>query len=182
MKRSVLVLALLLVASSSGAAEDDKDNRVTARLAPRNEVPAVSSPDARGGFRARIDPATLTIEFELAFEGLQSDVIMSHIHFAQPNVNGAIMTWLCGTSITTPPTPGPAGTPTCPGPRAGAFAGTISAANVQVVAPQGLSSTLSAEERFARMVEAIRDGLAYVNVHTLQSPGGEIRGQLRARD
>jgi hypothetical protein len=30
----------------------------------------------------------------------------------------------------------------------------------------------------AQFVEALEDGLAYVNVHTPRFPGGEIRGQL----
>lgn len=179
MKKGVLALALLLVATSSpvavGAEEDDK--RVTARLAPRNEVPAVSSPAARGSFRAEIDDDARSIEYELKFEGLQADIIMAHLHFAQPNVNGAIMVWLCGTSITTPPTPGPAGTQTCAGPRAGMVSGTVLPGQIQTIATQGIASG-----EFEELVDAIRHGLVYVNVHTTQSPGGEIRGQIRVRD
>jgi hypothetical protein len=40
---------------------------------------------------------------------------------------------------------------------------------------------LSASQRFARVVTAIRDGVAYANVHTQQSPTGEIRGQIQVK-
>jgi hypothetical protein len=47
--------------------------------------------------------------------------------------------------------------------------GTITAANlVGALAGQPLSA----------LVEALSSGGAYVNVHTQQNPGGEIRGQI----
>ena len=53
--------------------------------------------------------------------GLQANVTQSHIHFAQRNVNGGIVVWLCGTATN----PGPAGTQTCP--QSGTITGTIHA-------------------------------------------------------
>jgi hypothetical protein len=32
---------------------------------------------------------------------------------------------------------------------------------------------------FAQLIELLRGGLAYANVHSTMSPGGEIRGQIR---
>lgn len=171
MKTGVLALALLVATSpafASGASEDD--DRVTARLAPRNEVPAVSSP-ARGAFRADIDKVAQTIRYTLAYEGLQANIVMSHLHFAQRDVNGGIVVWLCGTATN----PGPAGTQVCP--QSGTVSGTIMPANIQTVAAQGIATN-----EFDELVAAIRSGLVYVNVHTVQSPGGEIRGQLKGDD
>lgn len=171
MKTGVLAFALLLAATThpATAAASEDDNRVTARLAPRNEVPAVSSPAARGVFRAKIDRDA--IDYELTFEGLQANIIMSHLHFAQRDVNGAIVVWLCGTATN----PGPAGTQVCP--QSGTISGTIVPANIQTVTSQGIATG-----EFDELVAAIRSGLVYVNVHTVQSPGGEIRGQLKADD
>lgn len=181
MKTGVLALAVLLLAAGgparAGEASKD-DDEVSARLAPKNEVPAVSSPAARGVFNAKIDAAARTIDYELSFVGLQADIIMSHLHFAQRDVNGAIVVWLCGTTAT-PTSSGPAGTQTCAGPREGTIGGTIRPTQVQTVAPQGIAT---GDAGFDRLVRAIRDGLVYVNVHTVQSPGGEIRGQLKADD
>lgn len=143
--------------------------RVRAELQGLNEVPAVSTP-ASGRFRAVIDERGERVSYELSYSNLQADVLMSHIHIRQPDVNGGIMLWLCGTSSN----PGPAGTQVCPGPRDGVVTGEFTAADVQLVMTQGI-----APGEFAEVIQAIRNGIAYVNVHTQQSPGGEIRGQVR---
>jgi hypothetical protein len=160
----------LAVAPSLGADDDNRGgNRIAATLRPTNEVPAVSSP-ARGRFSAVIhDDRTIT--YELSYEGLQAPVLMSHIHFAQRNVNGAIVVWLCGTAVT-PANRGPEGTQTCP--QSGTITGTITPANIQTVPSQGIATG-----EFDELEAAIRAGLAYVNVHSVQSPGGEVRGQIR---
>jgi hypothetical protein len=173
MKKGLITLAMLLAAANSWAANDDDDRRarrLSASLHSHNEVPAVSSP-ASGRFKAAIDDANEMIRFELSFDGLQAAVVQAHIHFAQPNVNGGIMVWLCGTTAT----PGPAGTATCP--QGGTVEGTIDAADIGLITAQGI-----APGEFKEVAAAIRAGLAYVNVHTSQSPGGEIRGQIRVRD
>lgn len=159
-------------ATGGGAAWADGPRRVSAALEPSQEVPAVSSPNAGGRFTAVIDDVARTIDFEESFGGLQAPVLMSHIHMAQPGVNGGIVVWLCGT---TGNFAGPTGTQTCP--QDGTVRGTLRPENIQTVTTQGV-----APGDFAELVAAIRSGLAYVNVHTQQSPGGEIRGQLREGD
>ena len=95
----------------------------------------------------------------------------SHIHVAQRAVNGSVVIWFCQTTTN----PGPAGTQTCP--QSGTITGTATAANVVAgsIAPQQLTAGDLAE-----VIRAIRGGVAYANVHTNLSPGGEIRGQIRA--
>jgi hypothetical protein len=53
--------------------------------------------------------------------------------------------------------------------------GTISAADVGT----GSSAQGVAAGEFEEFIAAIRSGNAYANVHSTQSPGGEIRGQLK---
>ena len=141
--------------------------KVHANLEPSNEVPAVSSP-ASGHFSAVINEDTESIDWELTFEGLQATITQSHIHFAQPNVNGNIVVWLCGTATN----PGPSGTQVCP--QSGTISGVITGSNIQNQPTQGI-----APGEFDELVAAIQRGLAYANVHTSQSTGGEIRGQIR---
>lgn len=170
MKYGVLALAMLLAAVPSWGKDGDKDNRLAARVSGANEVPAVSTP-GRGSFQATIDETARAIDYEFTFEGLQANVLQSHIHFAQKNVNGAIIVWLCGSATN----PGPAGTQLCP--QSGTISGVITPANILTVSTQGMATG-----EFEELVAALRAGLAYVNVHTVQSPGGEIRGQIKGRD
>jgi hypothetical protein len=146
-------------------------DRISANLQSENEVPTISSP-ARGKFEAEINEDS--VEYELSFEGLQGVVTQSHIHLAQPNVNGGIMVWLCNTATNM----GPAGFdgPTCPAAPGGTVTGTIEAADVLAATPQGIAAG-----EFGEFVAALKKELAYVNVHSSLFPGGEIRGQIGRR-
>ncbi len=161
---SVLVAVSAALAASTASADD----KIRARLMGFQEVPVVST-EATGTFEAVISPTGDAIDYDVTYTGMQGTVTQSHVHVGQRSVNGGIVLWVCGTTGT----PGPAGTPTCTSPN-GHFAGTWMAANVQTVATQQLGGDL------AEVITAIRAGAAYANVHSNLSPGGEIRGQLRA--
>ena len=126
---------------------------------------------ARGEFRARISDDEQSIDYKLTYSGLQGKVTQAHIHVAQRSVNGSIVIWLCSTETN----PGPSGTQTCPPDQDGnaTSTGTITAADV--VAASMTSQQLAAAER-GEVIAAIRAGVAYANVHTDLSPGGERRG------
>ena len=53
--------------------------------------------------------------------------------------------------------------------------GTLTAADVRPLDAQGIAA---GAEGFAQIIEALRNGAAYANVHTAQRPSGEIRGAL----
>jgi hypothetical protein len=159
-------LVVLLAGATVARAE-----HIQADLTGYEEVPAVSTV-ASGAFRARISPDDQFIDYALTYSGLQGTVTQAHIHVAQLSVIGSIVIWLCGTASN----PGPVGTPTCT-PGSGTLTGTITAANV--IAGATTSQQLAAGA-LDQVIAAMRAGAAYVNVHTTLSPGGEIRGQIRA--
>jgi len=113
------------------------------------------------------------IVYKLAYRDIEGgSVLQSHIHFGQPSVNGGIAAFLC-TNLGN----GPAGTPVCPQPAPGKSAtveGTIRAMNVVGPTAQGIEPG-----QFAELVNAIRGGVTYVNLHSTRWPNGEIRGLLR---
>lgn len=164
---ALLSAALAFSATDLGAAS--RMRWLAATLESRNEVPAVASPGS-GIFLASIDDDAREIEYSLSFKNLQAPVVQSHIHFAQPSVNGAIVIWLCGTATA----PGPAGTQPCP--QEGTITGTITPETVIAATTQGINAG-----DFDKVVANLRAGLGYANIHTTQSPAGEIRGQLVAR-
>lgn len=165
---SIVAVSLLAIAASTASA--DKGDTIRARLTGYQEVPAVSTA-ASGTFVAKVAADEQSFEYEMSFGGLQGNVLQAHIHFGQRSVNGTIVIWLCGTAAN----PGPAGTQVCP--QSGTITGHVIAANVIA----GTATQQIAAGEFAEALAAMRAGVAYVNVHTSLSPGGEIRGQLRGR-
>jgi CHRD domain len=166
MKQLGIMMAFLIVLAAPLVVRAE---RIEASLIGFQEVPAVSTV-ASGAFHATISEDEQSIDYELTYSGLQATVTQGHIHVAQRSVNGSIVIWLCDTETT----PGPEGTQTCP--QSGTITGTITAANV--VAGSMTSQQLGAGE-LAEVIAAIRARVAYANVHTALSPGGEIRGQIR---
>lgn len=143
----------------------------TATLAGEHEVPLVSSP-AQGSFRGEIDEVAQQVRYELTYSGFTTAVRQAHIHIAQPFASGSIMVWLCDSAAS--PAPAPVDVPLCPQGE-GTVTGTISATDVGT----GSSGQGVAPGEFAEFVAAVRSGNAYANVHSTQSLGGEIRGQLK---
>jgi len=110
------------------------------------------------------------IEFRFEFSGLTTNLVQTHYHFSQKHVSGGIMVFLCG----------PAGSPAkqaCPSDTHGVVMGTLHAEDVIGPVPQNIQAgDLASVER------AIRNGAAYLNLHTTMFPGGEIRGQIGRGD
>ncbi len=188
-RSAAAILAAFTVGFSAAAIADNDRNdgdRFSARLSGYNEVhfiagtPALRgaiSTQARGSFRAVIDDRAETIHYELSFEGLESDVTQSHIHFGQRHTVGGIVVWLCQTAGTPAPAAVAAATPQCGGPRASTVSGTIVPAQVLTATGQGIDAG-----EFDEVVRAIRAGRVYANVHSATFGSGEIRGQLKRGD
>src|SRR5262245_10075389 len=168
MKRlSIFVIAMagLLITATLAKAE-----QISALLTGYEESPSVST-TATGEFTATIAPDGEVIQYTETYSGLQGTVTQSHIHVGQLGVNGSVVIFLCQTATN----PDPTGlAPPCP--QQGSVSGTIQAANV--IAGATASQQLAVGD-LAAVVAAIRAGVAYANVHTTPSPGGEIRGQIR---
>jgi hypothetical protein len=168
----LLALAASVVASPASA---DGQDRFRVKLKGFEEVPSVSTV-ASGEFEAKIRGSDEgLVEYELSYSGLQGTVTQAHIHVAQRSVNGGIVVWLCQTPGTPAPAAVAAITPMCP--LSGTVTGTFTAANV--LAAQPAQQIVAGE--LAEVIAAMRAGVAYANVHTNLSPGGEIRGQIGDR-
>ena len=168
-----LRMLIVVVAGLLATATLARGETLNATLTGYEESPSVSTV-ANGDFSAIIENngAADHFHYTLTYSGLQGTVSQSHIHIAQPGVNGSIVIWLCQTGTNKDPT---GLSPQCP--QEGTVTGRITAANV--IAGSTTTQQLNAGD-FAGVIAAIRAGFAYANVHTLPlSPGGEIRGQIR---
>ena len=147
----VALLAAMLVTVPVLAANR---NFVT-HMSGDEEVPAVDTL-AQGQAIFHLSKDGETLEYKLIAANIEN-VLASHIHLAPSGVNGPIVAFLYVGPI--------------PGRFDGVLArGTITAANlVGPLAGQPLSALIAAMEA----------GNTYVNVHTTQYPGGEIRGQIK---
>lgn len=130
-----------------------------ATLSGAEEVPPTDT-RARGVAHFQLKHDATSLSYKLNVANI-TNVTMAHIHLAAAGVNGPVVAWLY-----------PSGPPAqlIPGRFNGTLAqGSISAAN--------LLGPLAGQPLEA-LIDVLQSGNAYVNVHTLQFPGGEIRGQI----
>jgi hypothetical protein len=137
-------------------------NFVAAPLKGSEENPPV---DTRGTGVAKLhlDKEGEALHFKLNVANL-TDIVQAHIHCGADGVNGPVVAFLYGAGpiVTTQGT---------------LSEGTITDANVidrpsSPECPGGIAD-------FDDLIEKIRSGDAYVNVHTSANPTGEIRAQLK---
>lgn len=132
-----------------------------ATLTSQQEVPPIQS-DATGTAWFSINKDGKSISYRLSVKNI-NNVTMAHLHLGSANENGEHVAWLY-------PTSGQA-----PREIVGVYSdllakGTITANDlVEKLKGQPLS----------KLIDAIRHGDVYVQIHTKQHPKGEIRGQLR---
>ncbi len=126
-----------------------------ADLSGSSEVPPVTT-SGTGLTALAIDSSQMSVDFNLITYGLV-DVTQAHIHIGPPGVNGPVVAFLFG--FADPPVT-----------RDGILAqGTLTESDLIPVVDvfDGTMETL---------LDHLRAGTAYVNVHTVENPGGEIRG------
>jgi hypothetical protein len=133
----------------------------TTTMTGAQEVPANNS-TATGTFTGTLDTTTNVFTYSFTFTGLGSNVNNGHIHGpADPGVNA-------GTTINFNTLPGAVftgfGTATS---GSGSGTTTLNAANQ-------ITATINGDS----LKKLLFAGKAYVNLHSVNIPGGEIRGQL----
>ena len=179
MKRiTIAATAVMALATTALAFTEQGQRQFKEFLTGLKESPAIVSTTATGTFQATISKDENEIDYTLTFADLESDVRQSHIHIGHPQNSGGIVLWLCGSDTL----PGPAGTPRCnqanpSDNRNGTVSGTLTAANIQPLAVNGIAAG-----DWAEVVSLIRAGKTYANVHTATLGAGEIRSQISNGD
>lgn len=154
-RRFVITVGLggLGVTTAGVASARGHTRNFRAHLSGENEVPPVET-DAQGQATFRLNGAGDELRYKLIVANIE-DVVAAHIHCAPAGENGPVGVTLFG------------GGPTS---ENGILAeGTITEPD---------EGNGCGWETLADVVSAIKSGGAYVNVHTLENPPGEIRGQI----
>jgi len=156
----IAAAALFAVVAPTPAVSGDNRN-FTAHCTADQEVqtPAVVS-QAQGQAIFHLSKDGTALHYKLIAANIEN-VTQSHIHLAPVGVNGPVVVFLY---------PGP----TTDGRFDGVLAeGTITAANLIPRPAIGFGGTMS------ELLERMKTGGAYVNIHTTAYPAGEVRGQIR---
>ncbi len=171
MKHTLFVVLLLAALMLPAHATYAISTEFVAILSGANEVPPTGSPGA-GQATVILDLTANTMQVDLTFSGLVAGTTASHIHCClsspeEPGVNVGVATTV----------------PTFPGFPLGVTAGTYShlfdltnsaSYNPAFITAHG--GTIAGAE--AALVAGIEAEETYLNIHTSQFPGGEIRGFL----
>jgi hypothetical protein len=161
---SAVVLAMLPMLWGVPAAAEV----LTVRLDGLQEVPTVSTA-ASGQLQLNISDDETQIDYRLTYAGITTHVLFAHVHIGTRGTTGGFVLYLCNNDDPA----APAGTPPCPEGN-GTVIGTLTAEDIVPRPAQGIDAG-----ELDEIITLIRRGGAYGNVHSTQSPPGEIRGNLR---
>ena len=146
--------------AAPAVAEDKSGEKFRAELTGDAQVPDPVETDTRGDFRLAYDDFDNMATYRIRLND-GNRVFMAHIHCAAEGQNGPIAVWLAGAP------PSPLGWEVN-----GKWIDNATFTDADVV---GTDCGNSLQE----LMQAMREGRTYVNVHTRQNPGGEVRGQIR---
>ena len=145
-------LLIGVLSISAGTAYAGMKRNFVAPLSGGQEVPPVQTM-TRGNAVFQLSKDGTELSYKLIVANIE-DVFAAHIHDGGQGVNGPVIVGLYTS-----------------GQIEGRFSGILAQG---VISEQSLG-----EEAFANLLEKIMTGGAYVNVHTIENPAGEIRGQIR---
>jgi hypothetical protein len=152
------MLSLGLLAACGDDAIVPQNDTFTAQMNAAKENNPANTRNSTGSAIITIDAARTQVTFSFTTANLDS-VTAGHIHCCAPTTaNAGIVVPLLAF-----PVPGVAQT---------TYSGTVSGSVVT-------SAVLAGPNKLEALVDSILAGHAYVNLHTVGAPGGEIRGQLQ---
>lgn len=172
MKKVAYLLTVFVVGSAFlfGSVAKAQESKFQASLSGKNEIPAVDSP-AQGQATFQLSPDGKSLRYALTVNGA-TDVTMAHIHLGEP---------------------GQAGKPVAPLYPAKMSSMSSDDKMASSDGKKGMTDTVTAKGTITAatlvgplkgktindLVEQIRAGKTYVNVHTKGHPDGEIRGTIQ---
>jgi hypothetical protein len=151
MKRPIVIVAIVIAALALAGTAYANDLKFNAELTGDQERPTPVQTEGEG--EAKFESDGTSVDFELKWKDLSSSASAAHIHCGGPEEAGPV-----GVTL---------------------FAGTMgSEGQVQGTFTAPDPGNACGWEDLADVLGAMATGEAYVNVHSTNHPGGEIRGQV----
>ncbi|MDT8434613.1 MAG: CHRD domain-containing protein [Anaerosomatales bacterium] len=154
-RRLLMAVVIVIVVLLSAATAFGASGALTAHLTGANEMPPVET-KARGQTVFMLSPDGMELYYRLIVANIQ-DVTAARIHLAPAGVNGPVVAYLFS------------------GPLPGTINGDLAQGTLTSADLIGPLAGMAMDD----LLDNIMSGDAYVNVHTLANPAGEIRGQIR---
>src|ERR671919_2907077 len=152
MKKPLLFVVVVVAMLATVSAAYAGDLKFEAELSGAHEVPPVTT---EGVGEAKFESDGMSVAFELKWDDLTTPAFAAHIHCGVTGMNGPVgVTLFSG---------------------AGGTEGEVTGSFTAPDAGNGCGW-----DDLADVLGAMAAGGTYVNIHTTQRPGGEIRGQIAA--
>jgi hypothetical protein len=159
----IVVAAVIALATLSFAADNMSDKPMVekmtfvASLTSGEVMPAITS-EAKGKATFHLSKDGMSLRYKVWVKNLE-DVTAAHIHTGKMGQNGPPIALIKFTA------------------KAGKFSGTLAKG---VITDKELMTSYKGKT-MQDLLDAIKSGDTYVNVHTKKNPDGEIRGQLKMK-
>jgi hypothetical protein len=161
-KVTLSIMILMAAAFAVTGTASARSLRFTAHLSGNAQVPDKINSKAAGIAVFSLSKDGKELFYKLRVRDIDN-VTMAHIHLAPADKNGPPVVWLYP------------GTGMAPMEKAGRFSGILAKGKIT---EKDLIGPLEGKP-ISALIDAIKSGDTYVNVHTTKYPDGEIRGQLR---
>lgn len=161
----IVTVIIFYVVNSSNNSNNSKTIRFNSSLTGSQEVPPVITlSNGSGTFllitktdNSGLERSSQTLSYKILFKNLSTPFVSAHFHRGASGVTGPIVRTLTDDVTLTPNR------------RSGAIEGTWKSTDPLLKDNEPLTVSL---------VNDLLSGRIYVNIHSQQYPGGEIRGQL----
>ncbi len=157
---STVFAAILLILGVTAAGLTNSayaQQKIIIKLSGSDEVPPVNTPGT-GVATFQLSPDGKSLKYQLDLTNMKG-VMGAHIHSGKVGENGPPIAGLFNAEMTGPPT--------------GAVNGPLMKGTIKSADLQGPL----AGKHISDLVKLLKNGGAYINVHTSQNQNGEIRGQ-----
>lgn len=155
---ATILMLSIAVASPPNSASAQQPQKIVIKLSGSNEMPPVKT-IGTGVATFQVSPDGKSLNYQLNVTKM-NDIMGAHIHSGKQGQNGQPVAGLFN--------------PTMSGPPTGAINGQLSKGTITSKDLQGPL----AGKQISDLLNLLKTGGAYVNIHTTQNQNGEIRGQV----